>query len=119
MSVDMEVSITRKFVASHSLPAVGVAERHEHPYELECGYCATIDEGLGCDRPMQELAAEVDAVVSRLSGAYLNDVLPRSPTAESLACWILDELPRHWEWATIRAYAGFRCTVRRADLLRT
>lgn len=115
MSIAVEVSITRKFTAAHSLPGIGVAEAHEHSYEVECGYRAHVDDQLGCSRPMQALAVEVDGVVAQLDGRSLNDVLV-VPTAEMLAAWILRQLPDYWEWASIRAYAGFKCTVRRADL---
>ena len=112
----VELSITRRFAAEHSLPSVGAAERHTHPYELECGYAADVDPRVGCTKPLQALSAEVDAVVARLDGRYLNDVLPVTPTAEMLAGWILAHLPDEWEWAAIRAYGGYTCTVRRADI---
>ena len=112
----VELSITRNFAAEHSLPSVGAAERHTHPYELECGYAADVDPRVGCTKPLQALSAEVDAVVARLDGQYLNDVLPVTPTAEMLAGWILAHLPDEWEWASIRAYGGYTCTVRRADI---
>lgn len=113
MNVKVDVSITRTFVSEHSLPSVGVAERHEHSYELQCGYSAHVDPEVGCSRPLQALAHEVDAVVARLQGNCLNTVLPVPPTAEMLACWILAQLPSEWEWASIKAYDGYTCTVKR------
>ena len=62
------------------------------------------------------LAQQVDAVVGRLNGQMLNRVLCVPPTAEMLACWILAQLPAQWEWASVRAYGGYTCRVRRADL---
>lgn len=116
MSVKVEVSITRTFVASHSLPNIGVAERHEHSYELDCGYSARVDPRRGCARPLQDLAQEVDAVVTQLQGSDLNALLPLPPTAEMIACWVLTRLPEEWEWASIKAYDGFKCKVLRQDL---
>ena len=117
MSPKVEISITRFFEAEHSLPAVGVAQRHHHAYRVECGYSQEIRPELGCARPMQEATEEVDDVLSRLEGGNLNDVLPGPPTAEVMACWILAQLPDHWEWVSIRAYDGFMCRVNRKELL--
>ena len=116
MKLTVEVSITRTFVCAHSLPGLGVAERHEHSYVLECGFSADVDPHAGCVEPLQELARDVDAIVGRLGGAYLNDMLQVPPTAEMLASWVLAQLPPVWEWASIQAYDGFRCKVRRADI---
>ncbi|HYC48679.1 MAG TPA: 6-carboxytetrahydropterin synthase [Burkholderiales bacterium] len=112
----MEISLTRTFEAEHSLPAIGVTERHAHSYDVECGYAARVDPQIGCARPLQELAADIDRVIEPLRGSYLNDVLEAAPTAEMLACWILARLPAPWEWVAIRAYGGYRCTIRRSDL---
>lgn len=116
MSVRIEVSITRSFVAEHSLPDGGMAEPHEHRYEVTCGYAANVDPGVGRGRPVQALGAEVDAVVGQLDGQMLNRVLPVVPTAEMLACWILAQLAGEWEWAEVHAYGGYRCRVGRADV---
>lgn len=114
MMPNVEISITRTFEAEHALPEVGAAHRHSHAYTVECGYAQAIRADLGCARPLQEVEAEVAGVLSRIEGRYLNDILPGPPTAEVLACWILGELPRHWEWVSIRAYDGFMCRVTRA-----
>lgn len=119
MKVKAEISIIRTFVAAHSLPAIGVSERHEHSYELQCGYSARVDTRVGCARPLQEIAGEVDAVVARLKGRDLNLLLPLPPTAEMLACWVLAHLPSQWEWVAIRAYEGFACKVVREDAERS
>lgn len=113
MNPKVEVSITRTFVAEHSLPRVGVAQRHKHSFTIECGYAAETDAALGCTRPMQELANDIHAVLARLDGRYLNDVLPVPPTAEMVACWILAQLAPYWAWVSVRAYEGFTCKVER------
>ena len=113
MSSKVEVSITRTFVAEHSLPFIGIAQVHRHSYTVECGFVTEIDPAMGCARPMSELTREIDAVLSRVEGKYLNDVLPAPPTAEVLACWILAQLPPSWAWVSIRAYDGFMCKVER------
>ena len=117
MNPKVQVAIARTFVAKHSLPGLGVAERHEHVYHLECGHSAEVDGARGCAKSLQEMAAEVDGVVSRIDGEYLNDLLPVPPTAEMLACWILAQLSPEWEWASIRAYDRFMCKVDRAHVL--
>ena len=116
MNPRVEVSISRTFEAEHSLPGVGAAERHKHAYSMECGYTKEIDFELGCARPMQDATREVSDIVSRIEGRYLNDVVPGPPTAEVLACWILAQLPAHWDWVVIRAYDGFMCRVDREQL---
>lgn len=113
MNPNIEVSITRTFEAEHSLPAVGAAERHSHTYCVEAGYAEEIRPELGCARPMQQIQEEISRVLSRVEGRYLNDILPGPPTAEVLACWILAQLPPHWQWVSIRAYDGFMCRVTR------
>ena len=112
----VDISITRSFAASHSLPDGGMAEPHEHDYEVTCGYVAEIDPAVGRDKPAQELGAQVDAVVGKLDGQMLNRVLCVPPTAEMVACWILAQLGAQWEWVCVRAYDGYTCRVRRADL---
>ena len=116
MTVRVEVSIRRTFVAEHSLPAIGVAEPHAHSYELTCGYTAEVEPGAGCARPLRELETEVEDVLARIKGADLNAVLPAPPTAEMLACWILAQLPAIWQWTSITAYGGYTCRVGRSDI---
>jgi 6-pyruvoyl-tetrahydropterin synthase len=116
VTVRVELSITRRFVASHSLPEIGVADPHEHTFELDCGYAADVEPAAGCARPLQELEAEVDGVLSRIEGTDLNAVLSVPPTAEMLASWILAQLPQKWEWASITAYGGYKCRVERAAI---
>ena len=117
MNPRVEVAITRTFDAEHSLPIVGIGRAHRHTFTVECGYSAAIDSDLGCARPMQELTRDIDAVLSRVEGKNLNDVLPAPPTAEMLACWILAHLSPYWEWVSIRAYDGFMCKVDRRHVL--
>ena len=116
MNPMVEVSITRTVVAEHSLPIGGVAQRHRHSYTIECGYRAEIRPVLGCTRPMQELTSDVDAVLIRIDGKYLNDVLSGPPTAEVLAGWILEQLSSYWDWVSVRAYDGFMCKAERKNL---
>lgn len=113
MNPEIEVSITRTFTAQHALPRVGVTEPHAHAYTIECGYRAPVEPALGCTRPMQALARELEGVLARLEGRDLNALLPVTPTAEMLACWILAQLPDCWQWASVRAYDGFMCKVER------
>ena len=116
MKARLELSLARTFTARHALPGIGFPEPHEHTYELRCGYVDTVSSDEGCTRPLQELEREVDAVVEGLQGNDLNAVLPVTPTAEMLVCWILAQLPERWEWASITAYGGYTCKLRRSDL---
>ena len=116
MKLKIQTSIKRKFEADHSLPSVGLSERHHHAYELECGYTAEVDPAAGCAKPLHIFAAEVDLVVERLRGSYLNDLMPMPPTAEMLACWVLAQLPDHWAWVDVGAYGGYHCRVQRSDV---
>lgn len=116
MNVRVELSLSRTFVAYHSLPAIGVAEPHAHAFELNCGYSVDVEPDAGCARPLQELEAEIDSVVSRMEGSNLNALLAVPPTAEMLAGWILAQLPAIWQWASITAYGGYTCRVERADI---
>lgn len=116
MTVRVELSIERTFTAEHSLPGIGIAAPHAHTFELNCGYVVDVDPGAGCSRPLQELEAEVGAVVSRLDRSNLNALLSVPPTAEMLACWILAHLPATWQWASITAYGGYTCRVDRAHI---
>ena len=115
MIVRVEVSLARRFVATHGLPEIGIAEPHQHTFEVECGYCAQVDAGAGCERPLQDIEAELDAVISQIEDKDLNAVLPVPPTAEMLACWILARLPERWQWAAITAYGGYTCEVARSE----
>jgi len=95
------------------LPLVGKAERHRHSYWLECGWHHEIRPDYGCTKAMQDMGKDIDPIVERIRGAYLNDVLPVPPTAEMLACWILVQLPPYWDYVMIRAYSGFMCKIER------
>jgi hypothetical protein len=116
MKARIELSLTRTFVAAHSLPTIGLAQPHEHSFELRCGYSAAVDAEGGCERPLQQMTEDVDAVVSLIERKDLNALLPVPPTAEMLSCWILARLPDRWQWAAITAYGGYTCKVDRADL---
>jgi 6-pyruvoyl-tetrahydropterin synthase len=118
MNPRLEARITRTFAADHSLPGVGVTERHRHTYRVECGYRHEIELQTGCTRPLQHVKQEMDAAIDRLAERYLNDVLPVPPTAEMMACWILAQLPDYWHFVVIHAYGGFECRIDRPDLPR-
>ena len=116
MNPKIEARLTRAFSADHALPGIGVTERHRHTYRVECGYRHAIDAHTGCTRPLQDVKREMDAVIDRLAGQYLNDVLPVPPTAEMMACWILANLAPYWHFVVVHAYGGFECRIDRADL---
>ena len=116
MSVPIELSMSRTFVATHAMPTIGYSSPHEHTFDLRCGYSAAVDPDAGCERPLQQMEAELEAVISLVERRDLNAVLPVPPTAEMLACWILARLPERWQWAAVTAYGGYTCRVERADI---
>lgn len=109
--------ISRKFRAAHSLPSVGVAEVHEHDYEVTCGWHHEINPQRGVTKRLQDMERDVDPIIAALlSQPTLNEVLPVPPTAEMLACWILAQLPPYWGFVEVRAYNGFACRIERGDM---
>lgn len=116
MTVGVELSLTRTFVATHALPTIGFGQPHEHTFKVECGYSALIDAEAGCERPLQEMEAELHSIISLIDHHDLNAVLPVQPTAEMLACWILSRLPERWQWAAVTAYGGYTCRVARSEM---
>lgn len=111
------VSLERKFWATHSLPGVGVAEKHAHEYLMRFGYRHEIQPRQGVTKALRDMGRDVDAVVKRLFGADLNKVLPLPPTAEVLALWALAHLPNYWDFVEVEAYGDFRARVDRQSML--
>lgn len=119
----VEARVTRRFRATHSLPGLGNAAPHSHDYEVVFGYCQEINPTRGVSKcSLSELLAEVDATVALVDGKDLNAVLPVTPTAEWLACWLLvnvgcdaNRRTYTWEFVIVRAYG---CFETRAEMLR-
>jgi 6-pyruvoyl-tetrahydropterin synthase len=112
----VECRVTRIFDAEHSLPQVGNPEPHRHSYWLECGYHHEINPIRGVTKSMQEMLVDVDEIVVNIKDKYLNDVMPVTPTAEFLACWVLSQLPEYWDFVIIRAYGGFEARADRKNM---
>lgn len=117
-------SVRRVFRAEHSLPGIGVADRHSHRYIVIAGWKHEINPILnGCTKPLQDMEPDLDVCVNQLRGSYLNDVLPFHPTAEVMAWWILANIGRTelrdgsamWKFVEVRAYHGFSAIADRAD----
>ncbi|CAB4121256.1 COG0720 6-pyruvoyl-tetrahydropterin synthase [uncultured Caudovirales phage] len=107
----VRISHTLKFYAEHSLPEIGVAERHGHEFTLTAGWLHEINPYHGCTKPMQDIRKDLAEVVVLLDSKYLNDVFRHPPTAETMACWIMARLPEYWDFVRIEAYDGFSAEV--------
>lgn len=117
-------SVRRVFRAEHSLPEIGVPERHSHRYIVVAGWKHEINQTLnGCTKPLQDMEPDLDVCIDQLSGSYLNDVLPFHPTAEIMAWWILANIGRTdirdcsgmWQFVEVHCYKGFIARAVRAD----
>jgi 6-pyruvoyl-tetrahydropterin synthase len=112
----VECRVSKFIDADHSLPKVGFAETHRHNYWIEFGYCHEINVERGVTKSMQEMMVDVDKVIEKIKYKNLNEVLPVTPTAEFLACWILSQLPEYWDFVIIRCYGGFECRIDRKNI---
>ena len=110
----VEIRLSYFFDADHTLP--WQTERHRHSYWLECGYCHEINPTMGVTKTMEESKRDGAAIVERISGKYLNDVLPVPPTAEMLVCWILANLPPYWDFVQVRCYGAMQARIERHNL---
>lgn len=120
----VEARISRTFQADHSLPQFGMPERHRHPYWVEFGYAHEINPTTGVAKnSVGDLLTECDAVIARVADKYLNDVLPVTPTAEWLACWLLanvgcdeNRVSYVWDFVVVRAYGCLEVRAQRSAL---
>ena len=112
-------SVSADFSAVHSLPRIGVAELHGHAYAVRAGWTHEINPFFGHTKPMQEMRIDLDELVELVNGKNLNEVLaPYPPTAETLACWLMANLPDYWQWVEVECYGGYRVRVEANHLRR-
>lgn len=108
------ISVSRHFSAEHSLECQ--PERHVHEYRITCEASHEINPAQGACKSYADWSRDVDLIVDRLRGSYLNSMFPLAPTAEILACWVLAKLPPYWDAVTIDCYEGFRARIDRHNI---
>lgn len=112
----VECRVSRFFDADHSLPQMNKLGVHRHNYWAEFGYWHEINPTIGATKKMSDMLVDVDEVVAKVAGKNLNEVLPVTPTAEFLACWMLCQLPAYWDFVIVRCYNGFECRIDRKNM---
>ena len=110
--------ISSAFSAWHSLPSIGVSDRHLHKWDVSIGYTLEINPHNGCTKPMQEMKRGLDELLSQLEGSYLNDLFRFPPTSETIACWIMARLPPYYDTVIVEAYDGYKVEIK-ADAMRS
>jgi len=105
----MNVTVWRRctFDAAHQLSMHnGVCSRlHGHTYTVEVGVVCPIDETTGMGIDLIELKTFLyQEVIARFDHRYLNDHIAGQPTAELIACTVLD--------AANRVFPGHQTLVR-------
>lgn len=111
-------SVERRIVAYHSLPDIGIADRHSHDYLIRAGWRQEINPHFGHTKSMQDMRKDLDALLNQLEGKYLNEVFQFPPTAETMACWIMARLPAYFGFVEIECYEGYFVRVE-ADSMRS
>jgi len=103
-------SIRFEFEADHAMPRIGKGCecRHTHRYVVTFGWTHEIQPYYGYTHEFGKQQAEFADVASRVSGKYLNDVLPMQPSAEVLALWLLAQTePAYCDHVIVQTYEGY------------
>ena len=94
-----EISVTRKFEASHALTRGDSAAEETHPHEWRCEVtllAETLDEiGVGAD--FRDVDSALDRALEDLGGGDLNSAPPLSgvsPSAENVARYLFRRLAK-------------------------
>lgn len=104
-------SVTHHLTATHSLPSIGVAEKHGHVWIITAGWSHEINPGAGHTMTWQDADAELKGLVLQLQGKHLNDIFKQPPTAETIACWVGARLPAYWSFVKVASYGNFECEL--------
>lgn len=79
--------------------------RHTHHYVVTFGWTHPIQPFSGFTHEYMRQKAEFAEIVERVSGKYLNDVLPTQPSAEFLAMWLLAQTdPAYCDHVIVETY---------------
>lgn len=106
-----------EFDADHSMPRIGKAceARHSHRYVVHFGWTHEIQPMHGYTHEFMKQRRELSAVVERVAGKYLNDILPMQPSAEVLALWLLSQTqPAYCDHVTVQTYDDYTVRVDRS-----
>lgn len=92
---------------------ISAAHRLELSYESKCtslhghNWIITVEcrsRELNADGMVADFSHVKKMLIDRLDHRVLNDVLPFNPTAENIACWVVDSVPN-----------CFRCEVQESE----
>jgi 6-pyruvoyltetrahydropterin/6-carboxytetrahydropterin synthase len=94
-----EISVKRKFRASHALRGTGgyIEDPHEHEWVCEITLSSPEVDASGMLADFRELDAVIDTTLAPFEGCALHEAehfLKRSPSAENLARFIYGELKK-------------------------
>lgn len=106
-----------EFTADHAMPRIGKGCecRHTHSYAVTFGWTHEIQPMYGFTHELMKQRTELADIVSRVSGQYLNDILPMQPSAEVLAMWLLAQTqPAYCDHVIVQAYGDYTVRVDRS-----
>lgn len=104
-----------QFDATHSMPRIGKGceAPHSHAYAVTFGWTHEIQPKHGYTHEFMEHRRDLDELVSKVRGKYLNNILPMQPSAEVLALWFLANTDAAYcDHVIVETYDGY---VVRAD----
>lgn len=104
-----------EFDADHSMPRIhGCEARHTHSYIVQFGWTHEIQPMHGYTHEHVKQRREFDRVIRKVSGQYLNEVLPMQPSAEVLAMWLLAQIePAYCDHVIVQTYDDYSVRVDR------
>jgi 6-pyruvoyl-tetrahydropterin synthase len=105
-----------EFDADHAMPRIGKGCecRHTHHYVVQFGWTHEIMPPQGFTHEYMKQRNEFAELIERVSGQYLNDVLPMQPSAEVLAMWLLARTePAYCDHVIVQTYDDYTVRVDR------
>lgn len=107
-----------EFQADHAMTRIGhgCEVRHTHPYIADFGWTHEIGPYHGYTHELMKQQRHFAEVVARVSGQYLNDVLPMQPSAEVLALWLLAQTePAYCDHVIVQTYDNYTARADRSE----
>lgn len=110
-----------EFDADHAMPRIGhgCECRHTHHYVVLFGWTHEIQPRFGYTHELMAQRRDLQGIVDRVAGKYLNDILPMQPSAEVLAMWLLARWlltqtePAYCDHVIVQAYGDYTVRVDR------